>query len=169
MKTRFSETTPLARAIAKRETRRLAPAIPFDDMMQGALLGLWRAVEEFDEARGPWHRFAAFRIRGGIIDHVVRPYLGRSGRALRLVTCEFDDALEHPGFAEVDDADDVAWLDKAVETAGLTARERIVVACRRRGWTYPEIGRVLGVTQEMAYSHRKKACGKLTRLFRRAN
>lgn len=169
MTTRFDESIPLARTIARSETRRFAPAIPFDDVMQGALMGLWRATEEFDDTRGEWIKFAAFRMRWGIIDYVVRPYFGRNGRALRLVTCEFDDALEHPGFAEVDDADEVAWLDKAIETAGLTTRERLVVACRRRGWTYPEIGRALGVTQEMAYKHRKKASGKLTRLFRRAN
>jgi RNA polymerase sigma factor for flagellar operon FliA len=65
---------PLARIVAGRVYRlRVDSAVPFDDYLQYARIGLLESLERFDPDRGtPFRAFAFHRIRGAILNGLAR-------------------------------------------------------------------------------------------------
>jgi RNA polymerase sigma factor for flagellar operon FliA len=62
---------PLAHRVLERISIRLPPHIAVDDLLQAALVGLYKAVLDFDPMRGvPFEGYAYPRIRGAILDEL---------------------------------------------------------------------------------------------------
>ena len=61
----------LVQAIARQIARRVPPAVELDDLVSAGTLGLVRALESFDPARGlEFSTYATPRIRGAILDEL---------------------------------------------------------------------------------------------------
>lgn len=62
---RIAEHGAWARGIARSMMRKLPPSIDVEDMMQCALIGLWKAAERFDEEQGvPFQAWAHVFVQG---------------------------------------------------------------------------------------------------------
>ena len=62
---RIAEHGAWARGIARSMMRKLPPSFDVEDMMQCALIGLWKAAERFDEAQGvPFLAWAHTFVQG---------------------------------------------------------------------------------------------------------
>lgn len=60
---------PLARRIACRMYADLPKSLDLDDVISAAVMGLFDAIDKFDESRGiPLESYAKYRIRGAIVD-----------------------------------------------------------------------------------------------------
>src|SRR5690348_13501517 len=63
------EHLPQVRAIARRIHERLPQHVPLEDMVHAGVLGQMDAYEKFDANKNvQFHSYAAFRIRGAILD-----------------------------------------------------------------------------------------------------
>jgi RNA polymerase sigma factor for flagellar operon FliA len=63
------EHMPQVRAIARRIHERLPQHVPLDDMVHAGVLGLMDAYHKYDASKNvQFHSYAAFRIRGAILD-----------------------------------------------------------------------------------------------------
>ena len=75
----------LVKRVALHLKVRLPPFVEFDDLLQAGMLGLIEASRSFKSEKGtPFDSFARLRIKGAMIDHVLRlSYLPRSAVATR--------------------------------------------------------------------------------------
>jgi RNA polymerase sigma factor for flagellar operon FliA len=63
------EHMPQVRAIARRIHERLPQHVPLEDMIHAGVLGLMDAYHKYDASKNvQFHSYAAFRIRGAILD-----------------------------------------------------------------------------------------------------
>src|SRR5579863_9976350 len=82
---RIRELFPLVRRIAQR-IRKMVPGTELDDLIGDGSIGLIRAVDQFDEARGPsFEHYARRLIAGAMLNGVRRmdPVSERSRRSAR--------------------------------------------------------------------------------------
>src|ERR1043165_412125 len=63
------EHLPQVRSIARRIHERLPQHVPLEDMVHAGVLGLIDAYQKYDSSKNvQFHSYAAFRIRGAILD-----------------------------------------------------------------------------------------------------
>lgn len=63
--------TPFAQSIAKSKHRNLPSFVNLEDIEASAMVGLWMAIERFDDSIGvPFESFARQRILGSILDDI---------------------------------------------------------------------------------------------------
>lgn len=84
------EHLPQVRAIARRIHERLPQHVPLDDMVHAGVLGLMDAYHKYDASKNvQFHSYAAFRIRGAILDSLRE--LDWSPRELRRKARQIED------------------------------------------------------------------------------
>jgi len=105
---RIRELLPLVRRIARR-VNRLVPSVELDDLVGDGSIGLIRAVDQFDETRGPsLEQYARQLIAGAMLNGIRRmdPVSERARRALRDGETErYRIAVERGQVPSVDDMD----------------------------------------------------------------
>ena len=63
------------------KSRKIPPAITFDDLKSWGIDGLLQAYKKFDKTKGAQFKtFAYYRIRGCILDHLRQEWIYRSGK-----------------------------------------------------------------------------------------
>jgi len=106
--TRIRELLPLVKRIARR-VHRLVPSVELDDLVGDGSIGLIRAVDQFDEMRGPsLEQYARQLIAGAMLNGIRRmdPVSERARRALRDGETErYRIAVERGEVPSVDDMD----------------------------------------------------------------
>ncbi len=169
---------PLCRRIARGTKVLPTAALGRDDLDAAGIVGLIQAIDRFAPERGiPFEGYAAFRIRGAILDEVRRlDDLSRDAR--RRAT---DDDLNQPTMSldllqergQVVDPMQVAEVDERAATDGLRDDvERALAAIPRRergilasyygeGLSLAAIGRGLGVSEARVSQLHSRAIAQL--------
>jgi RNA polymerase sigma factor for flagellar operon FliA len=84
------EHMPQVKAIARRIHERLPQHVPLEDMVHAGVLGLMDAYQKYDASKNvQFHSYAAFRIRGAILDSLRE--LDWSPRELRRKSRQIED------------------------------------------------------------------------------
>jgi RNA polymerase sigma factor for flagellar operon FliA len=87
------EHLPQVRAIARRIHERLPQHVPVDDLVHAGVLGLMDAYQKYDATKNvQFHSYAAFRIRGAILDSLRE--LDWSPRELRRKSRQVEEAAQ---------------------------------------------------------------------------
>jgi RNA polymerase sigma factor (sigma-70 family) len=124
-----------------------------DELVQAAMIGLWRAYRRFDPGKGvEFGTFAKHHVVGEIID-TLRAYVGRTGKYGRTKTGE-DMDIASDGL----NASDIERIDVQDMVDGIPfARLRAIMKRRLEGATLKTIGEDIGRTESWAAQLVKKA------------
>jgi len=159
----------------------------FDDLKQVGMIALWRAIKEFDPARGfafstlayPYIRNAVFNeARTGGVIRVPKPHRADNEHSKRLKekarsvgslsdphgVCQDVFFAKTPDPAERLENQEEYYRSMAryhQRMDALRPRERLVVRARLNGATFPAIGRDLGVSGTRAHQLWDRALKKL--------
>ena len=161
----IEQNLPLVYSLARRFSQ--APE-HVDDLVQVGAIGLIKAVDGFEQARGgDLGAYAVPTIVGELRRIVgdrawpVRVPRGRSGTEQTPVAVELDDTLEAPGAGvELDRSEQRAVLQGAFRV--LTRRERHVVVLRfYRDWSQQRIADELGLSQAQVSRLLRDALAKM--------
>ena len=158
---RFDGSLRLAESIARRKQDRYKGTLEPADILQGALLGLWRAALEFD-GRSAWPAFASFRIRGGIIDWAVRPSLGRGERCRWMAHRDgFEEAADDLELRRASDRDDLEQVLRQLDGPFFSLRERVSVRLQMDGMSDDDIAEAMACSRDVVQSRRYQTRRKL--------
>lgn len=147
----FRNNAPLALFIAKQWFRRIRnPHVPFDDIVQCAFVGLWKATEHYDKSRGPIGVFAGWKIR-----HEIQDLYFKTGspvhmpwRSAQYYQHSSGDAsmanLQNGGHAEQNSNDEI---DAASILASLTPEQRDVMVLKfEHGLNWAEVAEKMRIS-----------------------
>lgn len=148
-----------------------------DEVKSEATMGLIRAAEAYDPAKGEFTPFASRAIRNGLNTLYAKqlrmlkifpksldePIL-RTGPQTTPTSTNAGDLLSntagrHDIRKEIRQNEAAAALESVMKL--LTPRERIAVEALRIGKSYPEIGEALGITKQAAHKSARSGLGKL--------
>ena len=141
---RFTENTPLVYWLVNRYFPSLSGD---DDILQEAMIGLWKACTHFDEEKGCV--FATFAT--ACVLNAVKMELRR--RSQQIPTFSIDEPLSNDGFTVADLVEDRRARIEDSEIllreylSHLTGRDRIAVEYRMLGLDQKSIGKKIGVSQ----------------------
>lgn len=164
--------------------KRLTPAgwhrgiLDNDDLASAGMLGLIRAAQTHDPAKGAFTTHASYHIRCQILtemknrqDHIRIPLSvdpaerSRLAEALMTVPISGDTQIAAPEWGESHRMDDTRDEVERI-LARLPRRQADILRERMAGKTLSEIGKALGVTRErvrqieaMAYEYVRRKCG----------
>jgi RNA polymerase sigma factor (sigma-70 family) len=129
-----------------------------DDVVQLGMIGLWKAIETFDETAGTWSTWAHHKIRESIRDGLGlrRVQSGKLSRVpqTRAGADSFDTANNGP--------DDTAFgFDALLATSGLTAIEEKVVRLQLDNESERAIGSAVGLAKTSVRSTVASAYAKI--------
>jgi RNA polymerase sigma factor (sigma-70 family) len=151
----------LVRKIAGSLLSLFPPSIEFDDLVQEGNLGLLRAAEMYDRARGvAFAAYAKRRVRGAILDSNRRRHYRNATH------CPIEDAPEISEKPDVDQRIDEARLARTVNKVVeiLPPRERgIIQRYYLAGHTSKEIAQEIGMLTPRVGELRRAAMGSLKR------
>jgi len=162
----FVEHGPWARGIARSLMRKLPPSFDVDDMMQSALIGLWKAAERFDGSMGvPFIAFAHPWVQGECWMAVRRKSYTEATHA------ELHDTHvgREPGpEAAIQRERVMAVLRESIEYLPEGSRERDLVSLYYlHGWQMVEVAGQLGLSERTCFEIRRSALGMMREHFKR--
>jgi RNA polymerase sigma factor (sigma-70 family) len=159
--------------LAKQIRRMFAPHLDIRDLIQSGYLGLCKAAECYSPARGPFDRYAWFRVRGAIIDSQKRrAYREEQNISLDMISEEHSGEL--PGRVDLDPAprpDEVmmaAEREQAMKAAmrRLRREERRVLRSHLEGESLTATARATGIPAGLVKVRLAEAQARMTLTMR---
>lgn len=173
--------------IAKKLVRKLPPSVEVDDLFQCGMVGLLKALQKYDAAKGKFETYAGHRILGEMLDHLrsldpesrsqrkftkaLRDLKGKSleeiAKILNLTEAQLLKKLSVPEISVVS-LDEVKEgeapkesLEQLVGVRSLMPRERMVLCWLAEGYTQKEVAERLGKSLVFVSELKKKIFAKL--------
>lgn len=116
----------------------------YEDMMQTARLGLWKACMRFDESKGTeFATFAVPAIRNEIYMYM-RKIIKKEPNTISLETPMGDEGLTLADMIEGEEIKDKPWV---LTDNRLDERQKIVCKCLTQGYSRTKIAKIIGVSQ----------------------
>lgn len=126
---------------------KLPPSSDYDDLFQVGCVGLWEALQGYDEAKGKFSTFAAktiaFRMSKFFRQASAKKRGGFRDVSLSAVTID-DCTVESTIPSRVSVANEV---ETKLLLESLPPRERAILTLRAAGYSQPEIARMFGTSQ----------------------
>lgn len=139
-----------------------------EDDLQEAYIGLWRAVQTWDERRGAFSSFAAKVIRNHLAHRDILASMPKRRSEREKVSLVMTDKRGDEVVYEIPDRTDmeadasVSEFWRRAENE-LNEREYAIVKARAEGWTMDEIGEMYGVTKQAVYQMLRRRPAALAR------